>query len=159
MLGVSPQRDDRRELAHWIQQNIPPDSALAHDVRVLLARAKDAGLADFVLPNPIFTPPDRYVADLGSVEELRSKGVTHVAVCEADYHNTEKQKSDKMKARAQWYANLFAHHRLVWETRPGPVAYLQPGIRLYELNALGSSPLVGAAADAGETTQAKRRTF
>lgn len=127
------QRDDRRQLAHWIQQHVPSDAAVAHDVRVLLARAKDAGLADFVLPNTILTPPDRYVADLGSVEELLSRGITHVAVCEADYHNTEKQKGEKMKARSQWYADLFANHRLVWETRPGPVAYLQPGLRLYEL--------------------------
>jgi hypothetical protein len=127
------QRDDRRELAQWIQANVPPGAAVAHDVRVLLGRAKEAGLGDFVLPNPILTPPDRYVADLGTVEELRSRGITHVAVCEADYHNAGKQKDDKMRARAKWYASLFEHQRLVWETRPGPVAYLQPGLRLYEL--------------------------
>jgi len=127
------QRDDRRELAQWIQSNVPAGVAVAHDVRVLLARAKEAGLGDFVLPNPILTPPDRYVADLGSVDDLLSRGITYVAVCEADYHNTDKQKNDKMRARAQWYANLFEHQRLVWETRPGPIPYLQPGLRLYEL--------------------------
>lgn len=125
--------DDRRELANYIRQNVPPTGGIAHDVRVMLVRTKAAGLDGFDLPNALYEPPDRYVSDLGSVEELKAKGITHVAVCEADFHNTEKG-GDKMRARNRWYAELFERHRLVWQAKPGAVAYLQPGLRLYELS-------------------------
>jgi hypothetical protein len=128
------QRDDRRELAEFIRATVPAEGGIAHDVRVLLARAKQAGLEPFVLPNPIHVPPDRYVADLGSIAELRARGITHVAVCEADYHNTFKQGSDpKMAARSRWYAELFQNHSEVWQRRVGEIAYLQPGLRLYRI--------------------------
>lgn len=124
--------DDRRELADYIRANVPPSGGIAHDVRVMLSRTKAAGLEGFDLPNALYEPPDRYVADLGSIEQLKAKGITHVAVCEADYHNTEKD-GEKMRARNRWYADLFEHHRLVWQAKPGEIAYLQPGLRLYEL--------------------------
>jgi hypothetical protein len=128
------QRDDRRELAEFIRAEIPPDGGIAHDVRVLLARAKEAGLPNFLLPNPLHVPPDRYVADLGSIAELRARGITHVAVCDADYHNCFKQEHDpKMAARSRWYAELFQNHSEVWQRRVGTVSYLQPGLRLYRI--------------------------
>ena len=127
-------RDDRRELAEFIRLTLPPEAGVATDVRVLLARAKDAGLPAFALPNPIHVPPDRYVADLGSIEELRARGITHVAVCEADYHNAFKEgKNSKMAERSRWYAELFRNHSEVWKRKVGDIAYLQPGLRLYRI--------------------------
>ncbi len=127
-------RDDRRELAEFIRITIPPDAGIAQDVRVLLARAKAAGLPAFSLPNPLLVPPDRYVADLGSIEDLRARGITHVAVCEADYHNAFKDSGNpKMAERSRWYAELFRNHSEVWQRKVGDIAYLQPGLRLYRI--------------------------
>lgn len=128
------QRDDRRELVEYIRHMVPPEHGIANDVRVLLARTKEADIPGYVIPNAIHVPPDRYVADLGSIAELKARGITHVAVCEADYHNTTKNGSDpRMVARHRWYVDLFQNYSIVWQRPVGEVAYLQPGLRLYRI--------------------------
>jgi hypothetical protein len=95
------------------------------------------------------------VADLGTFAQLRARGITHVVVCEADYHNCEKRGGNAtMKARAAWYKELFQRPP-VWEKPAGSLAYLQPGLRVYELPAQG-----GPEIPSGKTTPsggAKRR--
>jgi hypothetical protein len=128
------QRDDRRELVAYIRATIPPEAGIAQDVRVLLARAQGAGPSEFSLPNPLFAPPDRWVADLGSIAELRARGITHVAVCEADYHLvTRGGREGKGAARGRWYAELFENYPVVWQRKAGEIEYLQPGLSLYRI--------------------------
>jgi hypothetical protein len=128
------QRDDRRELAEFIRATVPPEAGIAQDVRVLLARAKDAGLPEFQLPNPLFAPPGRWAADLGTIAELRARGITHVAVCEPDYHLVLRPSKDaKVAERGRWYADLFQNYPVVWQRKAGDIDYLQPGLSLYRI--------------------------
>lgn len=124
-------RDDRRDLTAWLREHVAPTATIAHDIRAHLLFGQQSGLPGYVLPNPLLAPDERYVADLGTIAELRAKGVTHIVVCEADYH-TALERSAKTKQRA-FYEDLFAHYPRVWERPSGPLAYLQPGLRVYEL--------------------------
>ena len=128
--------DDRRELAAEIETFLVPESVIAHDPGALLIQARDAGLPGFAITRPLSTPPDPngYVTDLGTIRELRARGITHVVVCETDYGRVARGGGGPAgRARQLWYEELFQQHRLDWLARPGSNRYLQPGLRLYEL--------------------------
>ncbi|MGC1480605.1 MAG: glycosyltransferase family 39 protein [Chthoniobacterales bacterium] len=67
--------DGRSQLAAYIRANIPPDSIIIADKRT--------SLRELDLPNPI--EGKLFAADVGTLAELRARGITTIAVAEGDY--------------------------------------------------------------------------
>jgi hypothetical protein len=141
------QHDDTKDLIEWLQTVAPPQAVIAKDNRVPLpdpARKKYAAhLAQ--VPQKIVTPrgfgvKSDYVADLGTIEELQAKGITHVAVSESDYgkfflDSLRPQASEEaaFTRRREFYARLPQECDIVFDRDRGTVIYLHPGIRVYRL--------------------------
>jgi len=77
---------------------------------------------------------------LGTLDDLRAKGVEYVAVCKQNYgryFNEDKKPQAGVKSgydkRRDFYARVFEEGELLKEWPKGPIAYLQPGIKLYRV--------------------------
>lgn len=129
-------QDARNELRAWIAGQTPPNAVVAQDGRVDLAASPDWKNARPLLSS-------EFAADLGSITELRSKGVTHVAVARQVYNRffdvglkpSAKEQVD-FSRRSAFYHQLFDGRTPVWESPLGKVIYLQPGIRVYDISKL-----------------------
>jgi len=124
-------QDDRRDLTTWLRTNVPAKEGIAHDTRAHLSLGKEFHLPGFELPNPLFAPEDRRLPELGTIEQLKAKGITYVVACEPDWHSAM-QRGGEASERA-FYEELFAKYPKVWERPPGPISYLNPGLRVYRL--------------------------
>jgi hypothetical protein len=133
------QHDDRVELAAWLTAHAPAGARVAEDHRVNLAppaAGRESGapqIAQTVLDH-------EFAADLGTLEELRAQGVEYVAVCHGAYDRFFSKDLRPLAAdratyerRREFYRQLFAETKLVWERPMGLVGYLQPGLRLYRI--------------------------
>ena len=143
---VGFQHDDPTAVAEWIKANLPPGAIIAEDHRVNLSQTKGEG----------FTTPARvpqkvldanFAPDLGTLDELRAKGVTHIAICRQSYgryfrDETKPREGAKggFDKRREFYARLLEEGELLKNWEPGTIPYLQPGIRLYLLPPVSSSP-------------------
>ena len=131
--------DDPGEIAAWIKAHLPPDAVIAEDHRVNLSPDKADGVAKFArVPQKVLDA--NFAPDLGTVDELLAKGVTHVAVCRASYgryfnDETGAQGSGKTgyDKRRDFYERVFREGELLREWPRGTISYLQPGIRLYRI--------------------------
>ena len=133
------QRDDSRELQAWCRAKLPPDAVIAKDSRIWLPDPnKPDGVPADAIPQKIV--PEKFVADLGTLDELRAKGITHVAVSESDYGRfflkslqpKTGQEQDFARRKA-FYESLFRDHKPLFERARGTVIYLHPGIRVYRI--------------------------
>ena len=121
-------RDTRSRLADYLLEHVPPGTPLAEDNGVKLQA--------FDLPYPL--QRSRFVADLGSLDELRAHGVRYVAVTRRRYgrlflpNATANADADAARRRA-FYQHLFAEGKLMFEAPQGPVKYLEPHLALYRL--------------------------
>ncbi len=132
--------DDTQELIEWLRTELPPTAVLAKDNRIALpdpARKKDAARLGVIPQKVIGT---KFVPDLGTVEEMRAKGVTHVIVSESDYGrfflaSLRPQSSERadFERRKAFYEILLRDHQPLFERERGTVIYLHPGIRVYRL--------------------------
>jgi hypothetical protein len=107
------------------------------------ARRIKEGRVDQPIPQKVLG--QRYAADVGTINDLRAAGVTHVAVSESDYGRffleslrPQTEEHDSFLRRKFFYEQLFREGELLWERRRGTVIYLHPGIRLYHIG--NSSP-------------------
>jgi len=149
-------RDDHRAaLVDWIEENLPGAAVIAQDEYVRLPASASGGGAgggseqenetDRVLPQEVLTA--QWVADLGTLDELRQRGVTHVAVCRTRYGRlfsdtrrpTEEAEAEFLRRKA-FYEKLFDTGELLWEKESGAVTHLQPALRLYRIEALPAAP-------------------
>jgi hypothetical protein len=131
------QHDDNRELFDWVKTELPPEAVIAKDSRILLPdpeNPKDAGRFD-PLPQRIIAR--RYAADLGTFNEMRTRGITHIAISETDYGGffrdgarPKKNEAADFERRKAFYTALLRFVPLFQRDR-GTVLYLHPGIRLY----------------------------
>ena len=134
------QRDDNADLIAWLNAAVPRDAVIAKDNRVALpdpGRKKDASRLN-VIPQKVLAK--KFAADLGTLDELEARGVTHVAVSEMDYgkfflSGLRPQESGRkdFDRRREFYERLFREGDLLWEREKGTVLYLHPGIRVYHL--------------------------
>lgn len=132
--------DDNRDLIAWLRTELPPTAVLAKDNRIALpdpARRKDAARFG-AIPQKVIGA--RFVPDIGTVEELRAKGVTHVVVSESDYGrfflaSLRPQSGERadFERRKAFYEALLRDHQPLFERERGTVIYLHPGIRVYRL--------------------------
>jgi hypothetical protein len=138
--------DDHAVLAAWVSGHLPREAVIAEDHRVNLSASKADGLSiDARVPQTVLDSD--FAADLGSLDELRKKGVTHVAVCRDSYDRflengvkPGKEEKADYDRRKLFYTQLFAQGNLVREWPAGKIAYLHPGMKLYSLSPGNSKP-------------------
>ncbi len=135
------QRDDRRELAEFIRTHLPASARIAQDNRVMLPdeRNRKRGRIINDLPQTV-TGGDRYAAELGNLDELRAKGVSHIAVSESNYGRfflkslvAKGEYRGEYDRNREFYERLFREGKLLFERPRSTVIYLHPGLKLYEL--------------------------
>lgn len=135
------QNDDMADLIAYMNTKLPPTAHVAADGKVGLpdlSRKKNAAL---VKPVPQELAIKKLASDLGTLNELRAKGFTHVAISESSYgrffRNDLRPKDGKRegfdKAKAFYQELLRDRSSLLFERDRGTVIYLHPGIRVYAL--------------------------
>jgi hypothetical protein len=142
------QHDDPTAVAQWIKANLPADAIIAEDHRVNLSASKADGLSsDARVPQKVLDAS--FAPELGTLDELRKKGVGYVAVCKQNYgrfFNEETKPQAGVKSgynkQREFYARLFTEGELLMEWPKGPIAYLQPGIKLYRITPADAPPAV-----------------
>ncbi len=136
------QDDVRRELVTYIKEHIPATETIVQDKRVNLASRKDPRQADspYFLEQPLLGK--LFAADVGTIAELQARGIHYVAVSDGDYgrfflktHSAQEDEKAEYDRRKEFYKQLFKQGKLIWERKPGPLIYIQPAIKLYELPA------------------------
>jgi hypothetical protein len=136
--------DDHAAVADWVSHNLPLHAVIAEDHRVNLSATKADGVSvDARVPQEVLDSD--FAADLGSIDQLRKKGVTFVAVCRDSYDRfldkgvtPGKEEKADYERRKLFYTQLFAQGKLVREWPPGKVVYLHPGMKLYRLAPAGA---------------------
>jgi hypothetical protein len=136
------QHDDTAELIEWLKTNVPPAAVIAKDNRVALPdprKKRDASRMG-IIPQKVLTHKSGFAADLGTLDELQARGVTHVAVSEMDYGKfflrglrPQKSGDGDFERRRAFYDQLIDEGELLWEREKSTVLYLHPGIRVYRL--------------------------
>ncbi len=121
--------DSRRDLADWITKNVAPDAIIAQDQRVQLASldSKDSRDRSFTLPQKVLSSD--FVAELGTVDELRAQGVTYVAIQPSGH---DKSHGDK-KGRQTFDDDLVKQGELVWKCKSKSPSILHPDLEFYRL--------------------------
>ena len=112
---------------------------IAKDSRIWLPDPKkEEGVPVTAIPQKVV--PSKFAADLGTLEELRAKGITHVAVSESDYGRffreslrPKKGEEADFARRKIFYERLFRERTPVFQRERGTMLYLHPGIRIYEI--------------------------
>ncbi len=144
-------RDHRAELVQWIKENVPPDAIVAVEERVGIPAKIPADRPQRFceLPSPL---PQKlltatFASDLGSFDEMRARGVTHLAVSEGRYYlffengrSARRGSETLFETRRTFYRRLFAEGRLVWSREAGTVGVLNPVLRLYDIRAPALAP-------------------
>jgi len=124
--------DARLEMADWMKKNLPPNVLVAEDGYVKLEPKQLGG-------RPVVE--DLFVADLGSLEDLRAQGVTHVIISYDVYHRfvdglitPKKGEEEEFNRRRDFYQGLLRSRGILWqEPKKSPVA-LHPGLTLVDIN-------------------------
>jgi hypothetical protein len=115
-------RDDRRELTMFIQRHVAPEASIAYDALVFLPDPRHSARNphQLSLPQRVFTLDwELPIALAGTLDELRAKGVTHVAVAGTKYvkyfqqHRVSDLSAEKIK---RFYAEL-SGTKLLWESK------------------------------------------
>ncbi|MDR3405377.1 MAG: phospholipid carrier-dependent glycosyltransferase [Chthoniobacter sp.] len=138
------QHDDNREFLDWVRTQLPATAVIVKDSRVMLPDPDNTRDATRFEPLPQTIIARKYAADLGTIEELRKKGITHVAISESDYGgfllsgvHPKKGEAADFERRKAFYTELRRDGELLFERERGTVLYLHPGIRLYALPPAG----------------------
>jgi hypothetical protein len=89
-----------------------------------------------VVPQTIIN--SKYAADLGTIEELREKGISYVIVSRGVYgkfidDTGGSGRSAKFQKRRAFYERLLREGEPVFDRDRGTVIYLHPGLRVYRL--------------------------
>jgi hypothetical protein len=132
--------DGRQQLLAFIREKVSPNATIAQDRRVNLPSRTDPRCIDY----PYFLEQKilgrLLAADVGSIDELRARGIRYVAVSESDYgrfflqtYKPTKSKQGDYDRQKKFYEQLFRDGELLWECKAGLLPILQPQIRLYYL--------------------------
>lgn len=134
------QNDTRRDLVAYIRGHVPADAVIVQDKRVSLPNRTDPRRAD----SPYFLDQEvlgkSLAADVGTIDELRRRGIRYIIVSEADYGayftKTTRPRAEvrnEFERRKRFYERLFAEGQLLWARKGGTLQYLQPAVKLYYL--------------------------
>lgn len=144
--------DDRIEFKAWIARHVPPSAVIAEDGRVHLPVA-NAPKYEHEPQIPQTVMESEYAADLGTVAQLRAKGVTHVAIdiltfMRYDMFRPTAKKADEFARHKAFYASFgvlkdsqpLPGIRQLWSSKPGINVYLQPGIYFFDISGVAPEP-------------------
>jgi hypothetical protein len=132
--------DGRQQLLAFIRQKVSPDATIAQDRRVGLPSRADPRHVDSpdLLEQKIVG--GHFAADVGSIDDLRARGIRYVAVSKDEYgrfflrnHKPTKSVQANYDRQKKFYERLFREGQLLWECKAGLLPILQPQIRLYYL--------------------------
>ncbi len=128
--------DDRAELTRWTVTHLPPGSTIAQDSLAQLPVPVRQTLPDARL---VFLDAPS-VADLGSLQEMRARGIGYVVVCWYDsrrYVDLRKHPGPDARdflRRRQFYEELQTHARSLWRSELRQPFPLRPGLELFALD-------------------------
>lgn len=144
------EHDDPTATAEWIKANLPATAVIAEDHRISLSPTKSdkiknpkTGLPfepseNARVPQKVYSP--NFASELGTLEQLRQNGITHVAICKQSYgryFKDETRPRESVKSgfdkQRDFYADILEEGQLVKEWPPGTISYLQPGIKLFQI--------------------------
>jgi hypothetical protein len=136
---IAFRHDDSRELLEWVRTALPADAVIAKDSRIWLPDPKKPDtIPASAIPQKVLAA--KFAADLGTLDELRARGVTHVAISESDYGRffraslrPQADRKEEYARRKAFYESLLRDGTLLFERDRSTVIYLHPGIRVYEI--------------------------
>jgi hypothetical protein len=146
-LRAAFRQDDRAELLQAVAA-LPPAAIVAQDQAAGLPepgrRWQDARREP--LPQQVFGA--KQAPDLGSLAQLRARGVTHLALCESAYgayFATGQIVKDEasVASRRAFYETALERGRVLRAWKRGRVIPLQPGLVLVDVSEIESPPGVG----------------
>lgn len=115
--------DSRLKLAKWAAENLPATAYVLEDRYARLEAFK--GEPEFRKRLQFRVLAMKWAADIGSLEEARRQGITHIAVCSMAFGrlynpwmNPSAEERERIEARKAFYSNLFASAELVWAMQP-----------------------------------------
>ena len=131
--------DSRYELHRWIAANAPWDAHLATDALVGLHNEK-LNEINAEANKGIQLTRKYMVGELGSLEEARKLGITHVATCDLIYQRFFDpdliSDGDEWFAKTRaFYQELFREGKVVWQQDPDPPldAFTNPRLRVFDI--------------------------
>ena len=134
--------DDRRELETWIVANLPAGAIVAQDAAVGLPDPDHHKQKGMTREFPLDVLGSEFVPDLGTLDELRAKGVRYVATTPKKsqrYTSGGMVPSDEVKdqfeRRKAFYAALPQQAKRLWNRPMLEIDTLHPGLELYDLDA------------------------
>jgi len=136
------QNDSLAGLREYVATSLPADARIVQDRRAHLPNPEDPRRQPWV-PTEGHWPEiidSRYAGDTGSLQELRERGITHVAVSWTDYYRfvlpdaepTEDAREEFERLRS-FYLTLREEGELLWEAPLTGNLYLWPGVELYDI--------------------------
>jgi hypothetical protein len=133
--------DDIAALIAWMNKDLPADAVVVADSRAGLLNPKRRKNKNRAQAVPQKLTISKFASDLGTVEELRAKGVTHVIVSEQSYGRffrddlkpKDPKKNAEFERSRQFYDELKRSDVPLFERERGTVIYLHPGIRVYRI--------------------------
>ena len=125
--------------SQYIRDNVPPTAIIAADQRAAMPSADDPRYAGFqnLLPNKILIT--RYTADLGTIDELLTKGVSYVVVASRDANRLGNEENysgadlKRLPERRAFYQDLTKRGTVLWQSKMGDNKYLNVSLILYQI--------------------------
>ncbi|MFQ3670725.1 MAG: hypothetical protein SNJ84_04630, partial [Verrucomicrobiia bacterium] len=128
------QRDDRRELARWIEGNLPPEARWVED---------DQAQIRWWLPERVLGWGE-FVVDLGTAEEWVAAGAEYAVICRDRHHRytargqvVRRDESGIAEVRRERYRRLLEEGEILWRSPGMDPKVLHPGLELIGLAPFG----------------------
>jgi hypothetical protein len=120
-------------------QALPP-GGVAMDEMAQLDAVQQSNLPSELGPHPV--EKSFFAADLGTVADLRSRGIRYVLISRDVYHRyvdkslRPAQPSEEFERRHAFYTEVTGACRLLWKEKGRDPKPLHPGLELYDIVAI-----------------------
>ena len=134
--------DSRVLLREWVAENLPVNAKIAQDLETALPDpdAKHHENDELSIAQTVHSA--KYAADLGTIDQLRKQGFTHVAMSDRytrlfdDNRMPHQNIIEEHNKRKQFYTQLFNEGELIWDSRLSEApqsGFFGKRMRLFEL--------------------------
>ena len=136
--------DHRQQLADYVERELSQHANIAAEYATGLVRPDRKATTRTVRAA-------HFVPDLGTLDELRAQGVTHVAVSDlyrrsfflGERDNRRGIKNDTTEKHRLFYKRLLSEGKLIFEKRQGRIRAISPVLRLYEIAPVKEPATIG----------------
>jgi len=137
---VGLQQDDRAELVRAVRA-LPPTAFVAQDQAAGLPEPERLWYHEGLEPLPQKVIGAKQACDLGTLAELRARGVTHLALNAKTYGRYFKpglvvKDQEAVAAKRGFYETALEKGRVLHEWKLGRVRHFQPGLALVDISGL-----------------------